>query len=66
MDKRLQLFQTVCQAVKHAHRNAIIHRDLKPSNIYVTDSGTVKILDFGIAKLLVQRFRRCTFIKNAH
>ncbi|NGP87760.1 serine/threonine-protein kinase [Fodinibius halophilus] len=52
LSKRLQLFKTVCEAVQHAHQNAIIHRDLKPGNIYVTGNGTVKVLDFGIAKLL--------------
>lgn len=52
IDKRLTLFRDVCAAVQHAHRNATIHRDLKPSNILVTKDGTVKILDFGIAKLL--------------
>jgi serine/threonine protein kinase/tetratricopeptide (TPR) repeat protein len=50
--ERLRLFRAVCEAVLHAHTHAIIHRDLKPSNILVKDDGSVKLLDFGIAKHL--------------
>lgn len=52
IEQRIELFTSVCKAVQHAHRNATIHRDLKPSNIKVTEDGTVKVLDFGIAKML--------------
>lgn len=48
----LELFVTVCNAVAYAHRNLVVHRDLKPVNILVTADGTVKLLDFGISKLL--------------
>ena len=48
--ERLRLFQSVCEAVKFAHSQAVIHRDLKPSNILVKADGTVRLLDFGIAR----------------
>lgn len=50
--ERLALFVDVCSAVEHAHRNLIVHRDLKPSNVLVGADGRVKLVDFGIAKLL--------------
>ena len=55
IEERIKLFRSVCEAVQYAHSRAIIHRDLKPSNILVESGGSVKLLDFGIAKQLDQR-----------
>ncbi len=52
INERLELFRQVCAAVSFAHSRLVVHRDLKPSNIFVTKNGIVKLLDFGISKVL--------------
>src|SRR5207302_8589898 len=52
LDTRIHLFRAVCEAVQYAHSQAVIHRDLKPSNILAKQDGSIRLLDFGIAKQL--------------
>jgi serine/threonine-protein kinase len=54
IEERLGLFLDACDAVRYAHQHLVVHRDIKPSNVLVTPDGQVKLLDFGIAKLLSQ------------
>ena len=54
VESRVKLFLDVLKAMAEAHANLIVHRDIKPSNVFVRNDGQVKLLDFGIAKLLSQ------------
>jgi non-specific serine/threonine protein kinase/serine/threonine-protein kinase len=58
--ERLRIFRDICEAVSYSHRSLVLHRDLKPSNMLVTDNGTPKLLDFGIARVLDTRNRILT------
>lgn len=51
---RVKLFRAVCEAVHYAHRKLVVHLDLKPSNVFVNEDGEVKLLDFGIARHLLE------------
>ena len=60
LHERLDLFSQVCDAVTYAHQHLVIHRDLKPGNILVNAHGQIKLLDFGVAKLLSDNVEEAT------
>ena len=52
LSHKLNLAIEVCEGLEFAHNHAVVHRDIKPANIFITDDGTVKLLDFGLARLV--------------
>ena len=64
LERRLELLIDVCAAVQAAHQQLVVHQDLKPSNILVTEDGKVKLLDFGVAKLISEERASATATRD--
>src|SRR5687767_11145055 len=61
-DEKIDLMMQVCEGLQNAHRCGVIHRDLKPSNLFVQRDGSVKILDFGVARLTASNLTASGFL----
>jgi serine/threonine protein kinase len=60
--RRLDLAIEICQSIEYAHSRGIVHRDLKPANVYLSESGTAKILDFGLARLMTSQLTQSNML----
>jgi serine/threonine-protein kinase len=58
LERKLDIMIEICQGVGHAHKKNVIHRDIKPANIFITGTGEVKILDFGLARMVSSELTR--------